>query len=953
MQPEYVSIDLELAEGYGQPQIIEIGAVRFDRSGQAESWSTLVRPPGPLTYRIEQLTGLSATDLKHAPPVGTALRELAAFAGDLPCVGQSIELDLLHLERAGLKLASPAYDTFELALLLVPGLAAYDLRSIAAALGIPPRPQHRALADAETAKEVFLRLLERLAALPLDTLLLVNRFAAGLNWPFSPLFQVAEQATTRDYLQSVFDRGGEPRLPSPGLRLARMVPAEPSAPLVADDTIGPLDADALVTALASGGPVAARLPGYEERPEQLAMIRAVSAALARAEHLIVEAGTGTGKSLAYLLPAVHYAVSTGRRVVVSTNTINLQDQLVQKDLPTLAAALPFDFRVALVKGRGNYLCLRRWQAFLAQERYTVGEARLGIKVAIWLEQTQTGDRAELRLVGDEATAWSHVSATAETCTPPRCPYHRAGVCFVARARAAAESSHIIVVNHALLLSDVAAGRSVLPDYRHLIIDEAHHLEDEATEQLGVRLTERDLSQALDRLQQASGSYSFGVLSDVAALAQRATLPPARVVGIVDRVTRAGAAVARARTAIQDLFSEIHAFIGRQDTRSGSDYFNLRLTPAVRSDRAWESIERQWATLRGHWLDVGRFAGELLADLEDLASRQEQARAIDDETAALPETNVAVELAAELDAFIRFGEAAEAGLERILGAPTRDEVYWINVSSGGELALHLAPLQVGARLWDDLFSRKDSVIVTSATLTTQDSFAFIRRRLGLREGRELQLGSPYDYRSATLLYVPHDVPEPGQPYYQHRLVEILLPLITAVGGRTLVLFTSHGQLRQTHEALRGPLDAQRIVLLGQNIDGSRARLLETFRSGPRAVLLGTSSFWEGVDVVGDALSCLVIARLPFAVPTDPVFAARSELFDQPFLEYAVPQAILRFRQGFGRLIRSRADRGVVAILDRRLHTKRYGRAFLDSLPDCTVRVGSASDLPDLASRWLER
>jgi DNA polymerase-3 subunit epsilon/ATP-dependent DNA helicase DinG len=259
--------------------------------------------------------------------------------------------------------------------------------------------------------------------------------------------------------------------------------------------------------------------------------------------------------------------------------------------------------------------------------------------------------------------------------------------------------------------------------------------------------------------------------------------------------------------------------------------------------------------------------------------------------------------------------------------------------------------VGERLWDELFSRKDAAIVTSATLTTEGSFRYVRDRLGLRDVRELCVGSPFDYHASTLVYVPTDVPEPGQAYHQHRLVETLLPLVRELGGRTLALFTSHGQLRQTHEALREPLDAERIVLLGQNIDGSRARLLETFRAGPRAVLLGTSSFWEGIDVVGDALSCLVIARLPFTVPTDPVFAARSEQFTDPFREYAVPQAILRFRQGFGRLIRSRTDRGVVVILDRRVATKSYGRSFLKSLPDCTVRTGPARDLPAAARRWL--
>jgi len=261
--------------------------------------------------------------------------------------------------------------------------------------------------------------------------------------------------------------------------------------------------------------------------------------------------------------------------------------------------------------------------------------------------------------------------------------------------------------------------------------------------------------------------------------------------------------------------------------------------------------------------------------------------------------------------------------------------------------------VGDRLWDDLFSRKDAAVVTSATLSTEGSFRYLRERLGLREVHELQVGSPFNYQDSTLLYVPTDLPEPGQAYHQHRLVDTLVELIATLGGRTLVLFTSHGQLRQTHEALRAPMEAQRVILLGQNIDGSRARLLETFRAGPRAVLLGTSSFWEGVDVVGEALSCLVIARLPFAVPTDPVFAARSELFDDPFREYAVPQAILRFKQGFGRLIRSRTDRGVVAVLDRRLVSKSYGRAFLHSLPDCVVRTGPARDLPRSAEAWLLR
>jgi Rad3-related DNA helicase len=451
-----------------------------------------------------------------------------------------------------------------------------------------------------------------------------------------------------------------------------------------------------------------------------------------------------------------------------------------------------------------------------------------------------------------------------------------------------------------------------------------------------------------------------VLSEVAAWVQRAGASAARVGAVVDRAARAEAALGRTRGAIQDLFGELRGFVGARSERGGQDNLSLRITPAVRNSRDWQALERGWSTLQERWVALARPVAELFSDLEGLALSARGGENGDASHNASPQRDgdaaaagTVEELTAELEGFLRFSEGVQEAMDRILAAPSEDEVYWLSLRGGSEIALHAAPLHVGDRLWDELFSRKDAAIVTSATLSTEGSFRYLRDRLGLREVRELRVGSPFDYHRSTLLYVPTDVPEPGQAYHQHRLVDTLVELVGTLGGRTLVLFTSHSQLRQTHEALRAPMEAQRVVLLGQNIDGSRARLLETFRAGPRAVLLGTSSFWEGVDVVGEALSCLVIARLPFAVPTDPVFAARSELFHDPFQEYAVPQAILRFKQGFGRLIRSRTDRGVVAVLDRRLVSKSYGRAFLASLPDCTVRTGPARDLPASAEAWLSR
>jgi DNA polymerase-3 subunit epsilon/ATP-dependent DNA helicase DinG len=398
--------------------------------------------------------------------------------------------------------------------------------------------------------------------------------------------------------------------------------------------------------------------------------------------------------------------------------------------------------------------------------------------------------------------------------------------------------------------------------------------------------------------------------------------------------------------VQELFNDLHAVLEGRNPHGLSEQFNLRVSSGLRREFAWEQAERGWAALRDVWTELIREITPLVGDVGELPSSHEDAE-------RRPGARAALELAADLESFVRFAEDAVGVGDRVMGRPSRDEVCWLSLHQGNTLAIHLAPLHVGRLLWDELFSRKESVVVTSATLTTESSFRYIRERLGLEDARELQVGSPFDFRRSTLLYLPTDLPEPGQPYYQHHLVDAIVDVVVELGGRTLVLFTSHGQLRHTYEALRQPMEAQRIILLGQGIDGSRARLLETFRTGPRAVLLGTSSFWEGVDVVGDALSCLVITRLPFTVPTDPVFAARSELFDDPFREYAVPQAILRFKQGFGRLIRSRTDRGVVVVLDRRIQTKRYGQAFLASLPDCTVRSGPARRLPDLARQWVGR
>ncbi|MBA2448855.1 MAG: DEAD/DEAH box helicase family protein [Chloroflexi bacterium] len=928
-----VSLDLELLGAGADAEIIEVGAVKFRGEETLGTFSALVRPTRALSYRIGQLTGLQAEELASADPPGKVLDRLSTFIGAAPLVGQSIALDVEHLGQSGLRIKNPQLDTFELGTLLLSSLPAYDLRSIARALAIEPPTIHRALPDAILARDVFLALAERAARLSLPILGHVARLAAPLDWPLKLVFSEAQRTRVRELVQSSERRDltlADDLLASVPLPKAR-------EPLVSRDSSTSLDIEKLSGLLEARGAVAQALDGFEERAEQRQMLEAVAEAYNDGETLLVEAGTGTGKSLAYLLPSLYFAVVNRRRVVVSTNTINLQDQLRDKDLPDLLRATGLAARVSVLKGRGNYLCLRRWLSLLDARELSPAERMLLIKTLLWLPRTESGDRAELRLSAEEEEAWSRLAAVAESCSPSRCSFHREGTCFVARARRAAEDAHLLIVNHSLLLADLLAGRSVLPEYCHLVVDEAHHLENEATVQLGRRISEREVTRRLTELATKVGREWVGLLPDaVAALRQSAS--SATTEALAERLGQQGhEQIAGIRAGLQPLFQSLRAFLADHTRRGEGGPSAVRVTPASRAQPAWSQVDIVWADAGRDFLLLERTLAELVGKLEEGPRGDERlARA-----------------AAELADQLAFWDAARIHLNGVIAEGDPNTIAWLNVGLGDDLAINAAPLHVGTILRDELFAGLDSAVLTSATLTTQGSFRYVRERLGLDDARELIVGSPFDYAASTLIYLPTDAPEPGQVNYQRVVERVILDVAAELRGRTLVLFTSHSQLRATYGALRDRLDAQQVVPLGQGVGGSsRSRLLETFRSGAACVLMGTSSFWEGVDVVGDALSCLIMARLPFALPTDPIVEARSEQFDDPFSEYSLPQAVLRFRQGFGRLIRSRTDRGVMIVLDGRLRTRGYRAAFLRSLPACVFERGPAGDAGAVARAWIE-
>jgi ATP-dependent DNA helicase DinG len=932
MRGEIVAIDLETTGLNPQyDAILEIGLVRFLNGAIIETYETLVDPQREIPANITNLTGIRQEDIIGAPKIHEVLRKVDDFIGDAPVLGHNVDFDSAFLRRQGIMPNNVLLDTYELASVLLPTAPRYNLNSLTQQMGITLDDAHRALADASATALLYWQLWEHMLDLPLDTLEEIVKAARGLpEWQAGPVFEAAYETRAKTALSD----------PEPAAKTTAVIKAfqpEQGAwqPLKANSDAAPLNADQLAELLSDSGPLAQQLNNYEHRAEQITMMRAIVEAFNGSQHLMVEAGTGTGKSIAYLVPAIHWALKNNERVVISTNTINLQDQLLTKDIPLLQEILGLDFKGAVVKGRSNYLCPRRLATMRRRQPTTLDELRVFAKVLIWLLTSTTGDRGEINLRGaSEMGAWQRLSAEDDGCTLDRCHTQMEDTCPFYKARRQAEEAHILIVNHALLLSDVASGSRVLPKYNYLILDEAHHLEEATTNGLSFRLDQTALRRQLAEL----GGRRTGVLGDLLSHA-RGAISPTHLDQLTSYVQSVEEAIQAMEFHIASFFNVILRFLEDGGHVRQSNYVNqVRITDNLRNKPGFAQIQGAWDTLSQFTTGISKAMSSLAKALNRLADYD------------IPDYE---DIVNNVGSSARNLDEIHRQLTAFAHQPAENTIYWVQVGQDRRrMSIHAAPLHVGPLIDEYLWNSKESVVLTSATLQTAGSFDYIRDRLQALEVNTLDVGSPFNYRDSTLVYLPADMPEPNDRHrYQAAVEEALIELAVATEGRLLGLFTSYTQLRGTAQRIAPRLALGDITVFDQSDGTSRQALLEGFKSTHKSVLLGTRSFWEGVDIPGDDLSVVAITRLPFAVPSDPIFAARSETFENSFAQYAVPDAILRFRQGFGRLIRTRTDRGVIVILDHRLISKSYGHYFLDSLPECTVVRKPLDQLAQEAQDWL--
>ncbi|MBO8167573.1 MAG: DEAD/DEAH box helicase family protein [Thermoanaerobacteraceae bacterium] len=875
-------------------KIVEVGAAKLLHGEIVDRFHSYVYYENTLDETVKRITGLSAAALLAAPKWHEVKPKFEKFCSGCLLAGHNVSFHLQFLGENHCHLDGQAMDTLELAKVFYPQLGSYSLENLNKHVLTDKVLAPGALNSAVVTARLLKAVINRIAALDAATLRKILHIAPE-TWRERLLFELINDQIMFQEQDGFFEDTRK----------------QPSSPPISQEMAFSFDSISRLLSAEEG--IGTVLPQYELRPQQVDMAKQVFLAFDNSQHLVVEAGTGTGKTLAYLTPAALWALNHGQRVVVSTNTISLQQQLWEKDIPLLERLLPEKFQAALLKGRSNYLCLRKWSQLLTTvEKLPDWQRIFCITILIWQSGTLTGDKAELNIKRRFQNLWGKICADGDTCWGSECSWFR--TCYVTRAKQKAAGAHIIVANHALVLADCFSGHKVLPEFSRLIVDEAQHFEATAAKQTGVSVTTGQLMSLADDVMKQKAPVQFAAVFPQRPLRQ---------------LNQAG----------RDLKGDVEKImdLSRQLLSTATDK-TLRITEKITEMPGWKQWWEQAEIISSRLVAIQELVDKLLVTVEE----QEIASEIWDK-----------QLQVLFNKVSGFLEA----WQQILLWSNPDYVTWLDAREES-IAFNRQPINVGPILNQAFYPNFETIVFTSATISINNNFKFFEQCLGLQEISPSyhQVTSPFDYQKQSLICIPADIPPANDRYFLQKAIPLLEQLIGMLRGASLVLFTSHQMLQECYYRLKDIFSKQGIKLLGHNIDGDRWQLVEQLKKDTRTVIFGAQSFWEGVDVPGDSLQCVIIMRLPFIPPAEPPVAARMELLENndknSFYHLSLPEAILRFKQGVGRLIRSRYDKGVIVVLDTRITSKSYGKYFLQSLPGYKFQKTDSRELLSVVNNFLK-
>ncbi|MGI6606304.1 MAG: helicase C-terminal domain-containing protein [Peptococcia bacterium] len=933
MNFDWAFVDLETTGlNCHRDEVIEVAATICRHDGSRELFETLVKPSVAVPPQITFLTGINDEMLLNAPLPQELYGKLSALLSGKVIVAHNAPFDLGFLQvMLRETLPNLWIDTIELTKILFPNLSSYSLRYLTRYFQLDTCPVHRASADTDALEQLFFYLLKRAEALTLrevqDIYCFLQDEEKGLAVFFNEILK--EKIKSYNFAQPLPQEGLKQQIE----QLAGQMSLKQAPKEHGKKDLPSWDPQELVRMFLPQGAIANGFSEYQERPEQIQMMKAVAKVFSQERYLLVEAGTGVGKSLAYLVPALTWALSQQEKVVVATHTIALQEQLWHSDIAFLRQNLPFSFQAAILKGRGNYFCLHKWKAVKdSAATLNWNEKVLMARLANWLNQEQSGDRDSINLRGWEAEVFRQLASTRETCLGAQCPFYED--CFYQQAREKAQAADLLIVNHSLLLSDVKIEASFLPAYHYLIIDEAHHLEEEGTKQFTDVFSLLDFQKRISYLLKKKETFFKPGLSFI--WSNYAALPKEIYPEVKEIIKEIESCAKTLQLKSEEIVESIT--VPRSET--------IRVNLDTRQDAWWQSLTLLFDNLMAS-------TDELLLQLTRLANRLSEDCSEAGWENSLKDLRVyQAELKEDLDLVKRFFHSLEDNV-----------VYWLEYElKRKEILLNLSPLNIAELFRDQLFADKTTVVLTSATLCIAEDFGFLTQQYGLPEELvdTLKIHSPFLYDEQSLLLIDNSLPDPahtGEEAYNQALEEALCAILQATGGRTLVLFTSHKQLQNMYNALKGTLQEKGWEIYADGINGHRSTLLAELKNNPAAIVFGANTFWEGINLPGSSLTSVVMVRLPFWPPNMPMVEARIEALQKEgkdgFYHYSLPQAVLRFRQGYGRLIRTINDCGVVAVLDNRLLKKQYGKVFLNSLPQQKYISGNTQKIVENIKEWLKR